>query len=390
MAVERKKICVVTGTRAEYGILYWLLRRLQASGATQLHIVATGMHLSPEFGLTYRTIEENGFVIDEKVEMLLSGDTSASVSKSMGLAMISFPDAYERLRPDWVVILGDRYEIFAAATAAYMMKIPIAHIGGGETTEGAVDEAIRHAISKMANLHFVSTETYRRRVIQLGESPERVFNTGALGLDHLKRTALLSRRELEAALDFQLGETNFIVTYHPATLGEDADEGFIALLNALRRFPQARVVFTYPNSDAGGRGIIEAIDAFAEACASRCKAFTSLGQQRYLSALQHFDVVIGNSSSAIIEAPSFGIPAVNIGERQRGRVRAASVIDCAANEAAIAAAIEQALSADFRALAKNADNPYEGSGDAAGMICEILSSAESPATGKKFYDIEVA
>ena len=389
MTVRKKKICVVTGTRAEYGILYWLLKRLQTHEAFELQVLATGMHLSPEFGLTYRIIETDGFAIDAKVEMLLSGDTPGCVCKSMGLAMASLPDAFERLKPDWVVVLGDRYEILAAVIAAYMMKIPVVHIGGGETTEGALDEGIRHAISKMSYLHFTSTEIYRRRVIQLGEDPERVFNTGALGLDHLRRTSLLSRDELEEALDFKLGEENFLITYHPSTLGEDADQGFAALLEALGKFPRASMIFTYPNSDAGGRGIITAIDAFARQHAPRCKAFQSLGQLRYLSTLKHFDVVIGNSSSAIIEAPSFGTPSVNIGERQAGRVRAESVIDCPADEADIVAAIELVLSDDFRAFAQDAHNPYEGSGDAAGAICDILEKCEPAALDKKFHDIEV-
>lgn len=392
MAAERKKICVVTGTRAEYGILYWLMRDLQANEAFALQVIATGAHLSPEFGMTARTIESDGFPIDAKVEMLLSADTPSSVSKAMGLAMISFPDAYGRLQPDWVVLLGDRYEILSAAASAYLMNIPIAHIGGGETTEGAADEAIRHAITKMAYLHFTGTETYRRRVIQLGESPARVFNTGALGLDHLKRTVLFSRGELEAALDFPLGETNFLITYHPATLGESADEGFAALLGALEAFPEARMVFTCPNADAGGRGIAGALGRFTEAHADRCRAFQSLGQRRYLSALKHFDVVIGNSSSAIIEAPSFGIPSVNIGDRQKGRIRAESTIDCAADADGIARAIERALSEAFRARAKTTRNPYEGNGNAAAAICGVLETVAKtgvPKTGKAFHDIEV-
>jgi UDP-hydrolysing UDP-N-acetyl-D-glucosamine 2-epimerase len=377
----------VTGTRAEYGILYWLLDELRGRSGVCLQIIATGAHLSPEFGLTYRIIEEDGFFIDAKVEMLLSADTASGVTKSAGLALIGFSDAYERLRPDLAVVLGDRYEILAAATAAHFAGIPIAHIGGGETTEGAIDEAIRHSITKMSSLHFTSTEAYRRRVIQLGENPGTVFCVGALGLEHLRRTKLMSRCELEASLGMELGARNFLVTYHPSTLGEPPEEGVSALLSALEEFGDARIVFTYPNSDAGGRSVIKMIDRFASENGGRSRAFVSLGQTRYLSVLRHFDAVIGNSSSGLIEAPSFKIPTVNIGERQKGRIRADSVIDCGASAGEISGAITRALSPAFRDVVEASSNPYEKDG-AAASIADALTAYDPPSAGKKFYDLE--
>jgi UDP-hydrolysing UDP-N-acetyl-D-glucosamine 2-epimerase len=381
-----KKICAVTGTRAEYGILYWLLRELRGDPAVKLQIIATGAHLSPEFGLTYRIIERDGFAIDAKVEMLLSSDTASGVSKSAGLAMMGFSDAFERLSPDWAVVMGDRYEMFAAAAAAYIAGIPLAHIGGGETTEGAIDEAMRHSITKMSYLHFVSTEQYRRRVIQLGESPSRVFNVGALGPEHLGRTELLGEEELWASLGMSPGAMNFMVTYHPSTMGEPPEEGFVALLSALDGRKDAKIVFTYPNADAGGRAITAMIDRYIGENPDRAAAFASLGQRKYLSVLKYFDAVIGNSSSGMIEAPSFGIPTVNIGDRQKGRVRAPSVIDCEAGGDAITEAIEKAVSPDFRAAARQCVNPYERAGTAA-SIASALAGYDGSARMKKFHDI---
>jgi UDP-hydrolysing UDP-N-acetyl-D-glucosamine 2-epimerase len=381
-----RNICVVTGTRAEYGILYWLLRELDADPDVNLRIAATGAHLSPEFGLTYRVIEKDGFAIHAKVEMLLSSDTASGVSKSAGLAMIGFSDAYERLRPDWTVVMGDRYETFAAAAAAYIAGIPLAHIGGGETTEGAIDEAMRHAVTKMSYLHFVSTEEYRRRVIQLGESPGRVYNVGALGLEHLRGTETMSAEELWESLGMSPGGKNFIVTYHPSTAGEPPEEGFAALLSALDAYGGAKIVFTYPNADAGGRAITAMTEKYAAGNPGRARAFASLGQRRYLSVLRHFDAVIGNSSSGLIEAPSFGIPTVNIGDRQRGRVRAPSVIDCEARADAVIEAIAYAISPDFRAAAEKRVNPYDRAGTAA-AIASALKEQGAPARAKKFHDV---
>ena len=381
-----RKIAVVTGTRAEYGLLFELMKRLKADAEIQLQLIVTGMHLSPEFGLTWRSIQEDGFSIDEKVEMLLSSDTPVGIAKSVGLGVIGFADAYERLKPDIVVVLGDRYEILAAVQAAYIHRIPIAHIGGGETTEGAIDEAIRHAITKMACLHFAAAELYAKRIIQMGEQPECVFSVGSTGLDAIKKTARLSRSALEKALDFKLRDVNFLVTYHPATLGENPEATFMNLLQALDCFPYAGVLFTYPNSDTSGRVLIQRIEDYVQQNADRCRAYVSLGQLRYLSTMEHVHLVIGNSSSGIIETPAFHIPTVNIGVRQKGRLRAESVIDCGCSAEEITAAIERGLSPDFRNKAAAAKNPY-GDGDATEKIFHTLKQYDfTKGIGKSFYD----
>ena len=382
-----RKIAVVTGTRAEYGLLFELMKSLKADAEIQLQLIVTGMHLSPEFGLTWRGIQEDGFSINEKVEMLLSSDTPVGIAKSVGLGIIGFADAYERLKPDIVVVLGDRYEILAAAQAAYIHRIPIAHIGGGETTEGAMDEAIRHAITKMACLHFAAAELYAKRIIQMGEQPECVFSVGSTGLDAIKKTARLSRSALEKALDFKLRDVNFLVTYHSATLGEDPEASFLNLLQALDCFPDAGVLFTYPNSDTSGRVLIQKIQDYVKKNSDRCRAYVSLGQLRYLSAMDQVDLVIGNSSSGIIETPAFHIPTVNIGTRQKGRLRAASVIDCGCSVSEITGAIKRGLSPDFRNQAAVAENPY-GDGDASEKIFLVLKNHDfSKGIGKSFYDV---
>ena len=382
-----RKIVVVTGTRAEYGLLFELMKSLKADAEIQLQLIVTGMHLSPEFGLTWKGIQEDGFVIDEKVEMLLSSDTPVGIAKSVGLGIIGFADAYERLKPDIAVVLGDRYEILAAAQAAYIHRIPIAHIGGGETTEGAIDEAIRHAITKMACLHFAAAELYAKRIIQMGEQPECVFSVGSLGLDAIKHTARLSRSALEKALDFNLKGVNFLVTYHPATLGEDPEAAFCNLLQALDCFSDAGVLFTYPNSDTSGRVLIRKTEDYVQQNADRCRAYVSLGQLRYLSAMDQVDLVIGNSSSGIIETPAFRIPTVNIGTRQKGRLRAESVIDCGCSVSEITEAIQRGLNPDFRNKAVAAKNPY-GDGDAAEKIFRVLKEYTiSKERQKPFYDV---
>ena len=381
-----RKIAVVTGTRAEYGLLFELMKRLKADAEIQLQLIVTGMHLSPEFGLTWRGIQDDGFSIDEKLEMLLSSDTPVGIAKSVGLGVIGFADAYERLKPDIVVVLGDRYEILAATQAAYIHRIPIAHIGGGETTEGAIDEAIRHAITKMACLHFAAAELYAKRIIQMGEQPECVFSVGSTGLDAIKKTARLSRSALEKALDFKLRDVNFLVTYHPATLGENPEATFMNLLQALDCFPDAGVLLTYPNSDTSGRVLIQRIEDYVQQNADRCRAYVSLGQLRYLSTMEHVHLVIGNSSSGIIETPAFHIPTVNIGVRQKGRLRAESVIDCGCSAEEITAAIERGLSPDFRNKAAAAKNPY-GDGDATEKIFHTLKQYDfTKGIGKSFYD----
>jgi UDP-N-acetylglucosamine 2-epimerase (non-hydrolysing)/GDP/UDP-N,N'-diacetylbacillosamine 2-epimerase (hydrolysing) len=383
-----RKVCVVTGSRAEYGILQPLLRLLSADPDVELQLVVTGMHLSPEFGLTYKVIEADGFTIARKIEMLLSADSPPAITKSIGLGVIGFADAFEALRPDLLVLLGDRFEILAAAQAALVARIPIAHIHGGEITEGAIDDPIRHAVTKMSHYHFTSAEPHRRRVIQLGEDPERVFNFGALGHDSIASLRLLDRAALEAALDFKLGATNFLVTYHPVTLSKVGPEAAMAaLFAALDRFPAAKVVFTKPNSDTDGRVIAALIDNYCAANATRAVAKTSLGQLRYLSTVKQVDVVIGNSSSGLIEVPELRRPTVNVGDRQRGRLKPESVLNCGDDAGQIAGAIEKALSPQFKAVLTSFRSPYHGH-NVSERIAAVLKSAKlDDVLMKRFYDL---
>lgn len=387
--MKRRRICVITGSRAEYGLLRPLLRLLERDRHFRLQLLAAGAHLSPEFGLTYREIEADGFRIDRKVEMLLPGDTSLATAKSIGLGIMRLAEAFSRLAPELVILLGDRFEIFAAASAAHTMLIPIAHLHGGELSKGALDDAYRHAITKMSFLHFVSTEKYRRRVIQLGEAPGRVFNTGAIGLDNVASLQLLGRRELEQRLDFKLGARNALVTFHPVTL-EDRTAGaqFSQLLKSLDRFPDLKVIFTKPNADPGGRVIIKLIDAYLRRRPGKAAAYTSLGTLNYLSAAGHCDAVAGNSSSGLIEIPSLGIPTVNIGDRQNGRLKPATVLDCAPCEADITAKLRRAFSPAFRAFCRKAKNPY-GRGGTAEKIAAILRRRfpTRACLKKGFYDL---
>ena len=381
-----RKVCVVTGSRAEYGLLRWLMEEIRDAADLELQIAATGMHLSPAFGLTVREIESDGFVVDEKVEMLVDSDTPAAIAKSMGLGLIGFGDALARLRPDILLVLGDRFEILSAVNAALVARIPVAHLHGGETTEGAFDEGIRHSISKMSHLHFVAAEDYRRRVIQLGEAPETVFTVGGLGVDNIRRTLLLDRSALEASIDFKFGEKNLLVTFHPATLDGVAPSDQLAeLLAALAPRKDTHVIFTMPNADTHGRTLFAMIDEFSNT-RENVKAYASLGHQRYLSCLQQMDAVVGNSSSGLTEVPSFGIATVNIGDRQRGRLKANSVIDCEPNRGSIEAALTRACSAEFRASIKDVVNPY-GDGGAVGRIVSVLQSASIDNVKKSFFDI---
>ena len=384
-----KKICVVTGTRAEYGLLYWLMRGVEQDIDLQLQVIVTGMHLSPEFGLTYKEVEKE-FKIDKKIEMLLSSDTSIGISKSMGLAQISFAEAYDDIKPDLVVLLGDRYEILSAASAAMIARIPIAHLHGGETTEGAFDEAIRHSITKMAYWHFTAAEEYRNRVIQLGESPNRVFNVGGLGIENIKRLKLLSREEFEESISFKLNMHNLLVTYHSVTLeNESAITQFQSLLNVIDTLDDTNIIFTKANSDTDGRIINEMIDDYVENHQSKSTAFVSLGQLRYLSALQYVDMVIGNSSSGISEVPSFKKTTVNIGDRQKGRLNATSIINCKPTEESIQEAFNKAFSEEFRASLPSTVNPY-GDGEASLKILPILRrKIETPDLKKTFFDIKM-
>jgi GDP/UDP-N,N'-diacetylbacillosamine 2-epimerase (hydrolysing) len=382
------RLSIVTGTRADFGLFSPLLRELKRRRSFEVQIVATGMHLSSEFGLTYREIEENGFHIDEKVEMLLSSDSETAIGKSIGLGIIGFGDVFRRLKPGAVILLGDRFETFAAAVSAFMAKIPIAHIHGGEVTRGAFDDALRHSITKMAFLHFTSTETYRKRVIQLGESPDRVFNVGALGLDNIRHSKLLSRRTLEKDLGIGRHPRNLLVTFHPATLDPGTwGEQFQNLLAVLGGLAGTQIIFTKANADTGGRLINGMIDAFVQKNPSASKAFDSLGYLRYLSLMQFVDGVVGNSSSGIIEAPSFRIGTVNIGSRQEGRIRAESVIDCEPTIAGITGALEKLYDPQFRKALGHVINPH-GDGHSAKRICDILSRWPfDNLEPKAFYDI---
>lgn len=379
-----KTIAVFTGTRAEYGLLYWLMKDIEADPELTLKLIVSGTHLSPEFGLTYKQIEQDGFKIDERIEMLLSSDSSVGVVKSMGVALMGLADVLARQQPDVLIILGDRFEALAAAQAAMLQRIPVAHLHGGEITEGAYDDAIRHAITKLSYLHFTAAEPYRQRVIQLGEAPERVFNVGAVGLDHIVKTPLYSLDELQASLGFELSSPFFVVTYHPVTLADEpAEVSFMALLAALDHFPEHQVVLTYPNADDGGRAIIPLLEQYAAAHPKRVLAIPSLGYKRYLSVVKYSAAVIGNSSSGIIEVPSLGVPTINIGQRQQGRLAAQSVLHCDAKRDAITQAIELALSPlDRQAFI----NPY-GAGDASNQIVAQLKVLSHQAI-KHFYDLD--
>ncbi len=383
----KRKICVVTGTRAEYGLLYWILKEIEADKELELQLIATGMHLSPEFGLTYKEIEKE-FKINKKIEMLLSSDTSVGISKSMGLAQISFAESYDELKPDIVIVLGDRYEIFSATSAAMIARIPIAHIHGGETTEGAFDESIRHSITKMSHLHFTATEEYENRVIQLGEDPSRVFNVGGMGIENIKRLKLLTKDEFEKSIEFKLNSKNILVTFHPVTLeNSTAQEQFKELLDAIDELEDTNIIFTKANSDTDGRVINQMIDEYVTKNSNKSIVFTSLGQLRYLSALQYVDAVVGNSSSGLAEAPSFRIGTINIGDRQKGRIKASSVIDCEANKNSIVKAFAKLYSKEFQESLKTTINPY-GDGCASKKIVEILKSVDLENILKKsFYDL---
>ncbi len=385
-----RKICVVTGSRADYGLLYWLMREIESIDNLKLQIVVTGMHLSPEFGLTFNQIEQDGFIIDYKVEMLLSSDSGIGISKSMGLGMIGFADAFEGLKPDLLVLLGDRFEIFSAASVATILKIPIAHLHGGETTEGAFDESFRHSITKMSHLHFVSMLDYRHRVIQLGEYPDRVFNVGAIGIDNIKRLSLLSRKDTEESIGFSLGKRNLLITFHPATLEKSTSkEQFSNLLGALEELEKTNLFFTKTNADTDSRVINKMIDKYVKNHSDKAIAYTSLGQLRYLSVMKHMDGIVGNSSSGLLEAPSFKIGTVNIGDRQRGRIRSESVVDCDSSMESILSSIRKIYSHSFKEKLISIENPY-GNGDTSTKIAKIISNYPLENILKKsFYNIDL-
>lgn len=382
-----KKIAVFTGTRAEYGLLYWLIKDIQSDPELILQLLVSGMHLSSEFGETYKEIEQDGFSIDEKIEILLSSDTAVGSAKSIGIGILGFTDALSRLKPDALVILGDRFEALAAAQTAMILRIPILHLHGGEITEGAYDDAIRHAITKLSYLHGTSTEEYRQRVIQLGEMPERVKNIGAIGLDHLTRSDFMSVNEIGNSLNFNLKQPYFLVSYHPVTLGkEPPKESFIALLQALDEFKDYQVILTYPNADDGGRSIIPLLENYAKQDPNRVFAIPSLGQKRYLSTVKNAAVVIGNSSSGIIEVPSFNVPSVNIGVRQKGRLAAKSVLNCIATKDAISATIKLAVIRGYKDPGEKIINPY-GEGNASTQAIQMLKTLDFKLS-KSFYDFK--
>lgn len=381
-----KKVCVVTATRAEYGLLKPVIEGIMKSKQLELQIVVTGAHLSPEFGMTYREIEEDGFCITEKIEMLLSSDSSVGITKSMAIALMGFADYFERYRPNMVVILGDRYESLAVAAAAMIAKIPLSHIHGGEITQGAYDDAIRHSITKMSHLHFASTEEYRRRIIQMGEQPERVYNVGALGVENIKKISLWTKDELENNLKFSFGEKMVMVTYHPVTLDEISSEVQLRnLLQVLDRYKDISVIFTKANADSNGRILNKMIEEYVNKNKERCIAVTSLGQVRYLSAMQFCKAVVGNSSSGIIEAPSFHVPTVNIGNRQKGRISANTVLHCGFECSEIEDCLLTALSDEFQEKSKKWDNPYEGINTSQFIVKKIEDALREKIEVKKYF-----
>jgi UDP-hydrolysing UDP-N-acetyl-D-glucosamine 2-epimerase len=390
-AVADRRVAVITGTRADYGLLHPLLTELRADARVELQLIVTGSHLSPEFGLTVGAIEADGFPIAARCDIVLSGDTPPAICTSMGLALIKVGDVLARLAPDVLVVLGDRYEALAAATAALICRVPIAHLQGGESTEGAIDEALRHAITKMANLHFVAAQPYARRVVQLGEDPERVFAVGSMAYTNLQRLTLLERDELERELGMRFARPLLLVTYHASTLEvESPSERFGRLLAALEYFGHASIVLTKSNADTGGRGINALIDDYAARHMGRVRAVASLGQLRYLSLLRAADAVVGNSSSGIIEAPLLGTPTVNVGDRQRGRLRTPSIVDCADDTRAIVAAIDAALRIDRTAIRAAGEALYGMGGGPARIVAELLAADLERIRLKSFGDLAFA
>ncbi len=384
-----RRICIVTGTRAEYGLFYWFMHAVRSDPALELQAIATAMHLEEAFGHTVDQIRADGFRVDAEVPLGLSGDSPLDVARSTGAGVAGIAEAFDRLRPDIVVLLGDRFETLAAAVAAALMRLPVAHVHGGEISEGAIDDAFRHAITKLAHLHFVATEPFRARVIQMGESPDRVFTVGALGLDNLVKLKLPSRAELAERIGLSLERRVFLVTYHPATLGEDDPSvATRALLAALDRFPDVAVIFTKANADPGGRVINAMLEAHVALQPRRAVLVSSLGPSYYLAALKEADVVIGNSSSGLIEAPAAGTPTVNIGVRQKGRPQAASVFDCAEDANAIETAIRRALDPTVDAIIAGDSPPYGRARDAAGAIASRLRDTSLQGLlMKSFHDL---
>lgn len=384
-----RKICVVTATRAEYGLLKCLLDDINAAADLELQLIVTGTHLAPEFGYTVEHIIADGMAITKKIEILLSSDSPVGVSKSMGLAQISFAEAFDELAPDIVLVLGDRYELIPIVSAANIARIPVAHLNGGEITEGAIDDVIRHAVTKLSQLHFTAIEEYAQRVIQMGEQPASVFNVGEVGLDNFKRMQFFTRSEFEASIDCKLKRKNILITYHPETTEDSATSlaNFNTLLAELDALTDTLLIFTKANADVGGRAINALIDEYVAAHGDKAIAFTSLGQRRYLSALHYIDAVVGNSSSGIVEAPTFKVASINMGDRQKGRIRASSVIDIAANSSQIKSALVRIYDEAYQAKLANVVNPY-GDGDSSEKVVEVLRTVDlSSLVTKSFYDV---
>jgi GDP/UDP-N,N'-diacetylbacillosamine 2-epimerase (hydrolysing) len=382
-----RKICVVTATRAEYGSLFWIMKEIDRDSSLELQLIVTGAHLSAEFGLTYKEIQKD-FCIDKKIEILLSSDSAIGISKSMGLIQISFAEAYDDLKPDAVVILGDRYELLSAASSAMILGLPIVHLAGGERSEGAFDESIRHAITKLSHIHCAATEEYKNRIIQLGENPRNVFNVGGFGIDNILRLKLLSKKEFEKSINFKLNKKNILLTFHPVTLEKDSSQKqFQELLDSVDDLKDTNIIFTKANSDTDGRIINQMIDKYVAKNSDRSVEFTSLGQLRYLSALQYVDAMVGNSSSGLAEAPSFKIGTINIGDRQKGRIKADSVIDCLPDKASIKNAFKVLYSKEFQSVIKTSKNPY-GDACASKKIIKVLKTVQlDDILKKEFFDI---
>lgn len=385
-----RKIAIFTGTRAEYGLLYWIIKGVNDSPSAELQLYVGGMHLSPEFGKTVNQIEADNFEVTEKLEFLLSSDTPVGISKSMGLALISAADSLQRTKPELLVVLGDRFESMAVCQAAMVAQIPIAHIHGGETTEGLIDEAVRHSITKMSHLHFTATEAYRNRVIQLGERPDRVFNVGAPGIDSINALKLMTRQELSESVAFDITNSPYIVvTYHPVTLSSDgAVKDLEQLLISLRQLENYKFIITFPNADTHGRALIPLLEKFEKELTGRVLLVQSLGQLRYLSALKHCDLVIGNSSSGLIEVPTFKVPTINIGNRQKGRIAGETVINCDGDEQSITKALRMALSPEFNDNCQRSKNPYGEGNSSEKILNTILTSDLEGLVYKSFFDIE--
>lgn len=381
-----RKICVVTATRAEYGSLFWIMKEIEQESSLKLQLLVTGTHLSPEFGLTYQEIEKD-FTIDKKIEILLSSDTTIGLSKAMGLAQISFSEAYNELKPDLVIILGDRYEMLSAASCAMILGVPIMHLAGGERSEGAFDESIRHAITKLSHIHCATTEEYKNRIIQLGENPKNVFNVGGFGIDNMLRLKLLDKEEFEKSIDFKLNQKNLLLTFHPVTLESGATQTqFQQILDTLDTLEDTNIIITKANSDNTGRIINAMCAEYVAKNSHKAVLFSSLGQLRYLSALQFVDAVVGNSSSGLAEVPSFKIATINIGDRQKGRLKAASVIDCEPTKKSLEQAFEKLYDPNFQNSLKDVKNPY-GDEMASKKVLQILKTIDlKDITKKRFFD----